>query len=367
MEQPRAQGHRPRASTHFSFRSDRSNDLSPTKTKQSKHERKISDSDRLKTHYDPATKANPNQAMNEAQPIAAALEKPTLESLRSFQHKDTQGNDIVDPDLSNPTRSRWERPLDTIKSFEAAIDGEYRRRAQSMRADQTDVMNGYNSRRSSYYGGGGGGPDQNRYSRASYHGHYQNRDSYDQGSGMGGPVGAPPQRMRYANRMQSDQSWNNRQSLYNSNGHGNGVYPMHGLQQSSHDTVHTNGSVGSHSDGPFSNDPSDNSSFERGGPVHRPQPPPHREFGEQQYGYNGFGQAPQMDGYGYGQGNAYFPPNASNGPPAPPKHVTPPAPIKLSGSGGSPRADSARPNVLSKNSSGDDKRRSWFKRRFSKD
>ena len=32
------------------------------------------------------------------------------------------------PDLSNPTRPRWERPLDTIRSFEAAIDAEYKAR-----------------------------------------------------------------------------------------------------------------------------------------------------------------------------------------------------------------------------------------------
>lgn len=31
----------------------------------------------------------------------------------------------ADPDLSNPTRPRLERPLDTIRSFEAAIDGTY--------------------------------------------------------------------------------------------------------------------------------------------------------------------------------------------------------------------------------------------------
>lgn len=238
-----------------------------------------------------------------------------------------------------------------------------------MRADQTDVMSGYNSRRSSYYGGG---PDQNRYSRASYYGHHPGRDSYDQGSGMGGPVGGHSQRMRYGNRMQSDPGWNNRQSHYNNNnnanGNANGVYPIHGLQQS-RDTVNTNGSNGSHSDGPYSNDPSsDNSSFERGGPVGRPQPPPHRDLGEQ-YGFNGFGQGPQMDTYGQGpsNGNGYFqPPQTNNGPPPPPKHVTPPAPIKLTGSGGSPPTDAGRPNVLSKNG-GDDKRRSWFKRRFSKD
>jgi hypothetical protein len=270
----------------------------------------------------------------------------------------------VDPDLSNPTRSRWERPLDTIKSFEAAIDGEYRRRAQSMRADQTDIMSGYNSRRSSYYGGGP--PDANRYSRASYYGHHPQagRDSYDNGSGMGGPVGGGPPRMRYGSRMQSDPGWNNRQAPQN----GNGVYPIHGLQQS-RDTVNTNGSNGSHSDGPYSNDrSSDNSSFERAVPVGRPQPPPQQDMGEQ-YGFNVSGKGPQMDPYGQGPSNSngYFPPTQmNNGPPPPPKHVTPPAPIKLNNTGGSPPAEAGRPNTLSKNQ-GDDKRRSWFKRRFSKD
>jgi hypothetical protein len=234
-----------------------------------------------------------------------------------------------------------------------------------MRADQTDIMSGYNSRRSSYYGGG---PEQNRYSRASYYGGRQpGRDSYDNGDGMGGPVGGPPARMRYGNRMQSDPGWNSRQSMHNSNS--NSVYPIHGLQQS-RDTVNTNGSNGSHSDGPYSNEPSsDNSSFERAGPVQRPQPPPHMDMSDQ-YAFNGFSKGPQMDQYGQGPssyGSGQYPPSQmNNGPPPPPKHVTPPAPIKLNTSGGSPAVDAGRPNILSKNS-GDDKRRSWFKRRFSKD
>jgi len=350
--QGQQQGQRPRASTRYSFRSDKSNELHQVKSNKQKHERKVSD------HYDPNTKANPNAAMNEAQPIAAALEKPTLQSLRSFQHSDASGNPIVDPDLSNPTRSRWERPLDTIKSFEAAIDGEYKRRAQSMRADQSDVMSGYNSRRSSYYGGGG--YDQNRYSRASHYGSHYQQSGYDNGSGMGGPVGGP-QRMRYGNRMQSDPGWNARQS-HNGN---NGVYPSHGMQQS-RDTVHTNGSNGSHSDGPYSNDPSDNSSFERAVPVQRPQ----QDMGEQ-YGLNGFGKGPQMDSYAQGpsNGGGYPPQNSMHqgAPPPPPKHgVAQPAPIKLGGGMNSPPAENIRPKVLSKNSN-DDKRKSWFKRRFSKD
>jgi hypothetical protein len=46
--------------------------------------------------------------------------------------------------------------------------------------------------------------------------------------------------------------------------------------------------------------------------------------------------------------------------------VPPRVPIKLDNSVQNPPAASGRPNVLSKNS-GDDKRKSWFKRRFSKD
>jgi hypothetical protein len=235
-----------------------------------------------------------------------------------------------------------------------------------MRGDQTDVMSGYNSRRSSYYGGGGyGDQNQNRFSSVS--GYYPNnrqsvvRDSYD-GYGQGGPVGGPPQRMRYGNRMQSDPGWNNRQSTH-------GVYPMNGHQQS-RDTVNTNGSNGSHSDGPYSNDPSsENSSIERARPVR----PPQQDMGEQ-HGFNGFGRGPIMEEYpqatgGY-FGGAQPPPAQSGMPPPPPKHVTAPAPIKLNSSG-APPAELARPNTLSKQNSttgaNGDKRKSWFKRRFSKD
>jgi hypothetical protein len=244
-----------------------------------------------------------------------------------------------------------------------------------MRADQTDIGSGYGSRRSSYYGGGyNNDQNQNRFSQAS--GYYSNRqsmpmrDSYD-GYGHGGPVGGPPPRMRYGNRMQSDPGWNtnnNRQSTH-------GVYPVNGYQQS-RDTVNTNGSNGSHSDGPYSNDPSsENSSIERGVPVRPPQSDMH-----EQYGSNGFGRRPIMEEYEQRPpGAGYFPPPvpqhnnmpSQNGiPPAPPKHLAQPAPIKLNSSGAPPSSEAGRPAMVSKKSSaaGDnDKRKSWFKRRFSKD
>lgn len=36
---------------------------------------------------------------------------------------------VAEPDLSNPTRSRWERPLDTIRSFDSNIEAGYKRRS----------------------------------------------------------------------------------------------------------------------------------------------------------------------------------------------------------------------------------------------
>lgn len=86
------------------------------------------------------------------QPVdAQLLEQATLGSLRKGQHLDANGNVIskrirlvrltrpvtnsspADPDLSNPTRPRLERPLDTIRSFEKAIDSGYKRRNSMMR------------------------------------------------------------------------------------------------------------------------------------------------------------------------------------------------------------------------------------------
>ena len=44
---------------------------------------------------------------------------------------DKTDSSLADPDRSNPTRPRLERPLDTIRAFEAAIDGSYERRPPS--------------------------------------------------------------------------------------------------------------------------------------------------------------------------------------------------------------------------------------------
>ncbi|KAL5416203.1 hypothetical protein PMIN03_002241 [Paraphaeosphaeria minitans] len=360
---------RPRSKSTFSFKSQNSHTNDPIrhdrKHSASGHERKVSDT--YKPHLTTTGKADPNAAMNEVQPIAAALEKPTLQSLRSFQHTDKDGVPIAEPDLSNPTRSRWERPLDTIRSFEAAIDSEYKRRAHTIRDSSTEVMSGYNSRRSSYYGGGH--HDQGRFSQAGYYGNRQAaRESWhDNGHGMGGPVGGMggPPRTRF-NRMQSDPGWNR----YPHGNGSNGVYPVQGYQQS-RDTVNTNGSNGSHSE-PYSTDPSsENSSIERSAGGMKP------DMGEQ-YGSIAFGSGriqeefhngmgPVNNGYAVQRPNGtlnYGAPTAPmrQGPPAPPVHAN--KPIKLTKSNDAGAAES-RPAPLQQQST--EKRKSWFKRRFSKD
>ena len=127
---------------------------------------------------------------------AAVFEKATIESLRAVQHKDRDGNLIgksrrvdavlcrlaldsdiavaAEPDLTNPTRSRWERPLDTIRSFDKNIEAGYKRRSLSrsgrfrdhsakdarhrlthadLVSESHDQREQLASRRSSHYGG----------------------------------------------------------------------------------------------------------------------------------------------------------------------------------------------------------------------
>jgi hypothetical protein len=75
------------------------------------------------------------QAVNEAQPFENSVpEESNRMSLQQQQGlHDVFGKPIVKPDISNPTRARDERPLDTIRSFEYAITGDnsYRDRLES--------------------------------------------------------------------------------------------------------------------------------------------------------------------------------------------------------------------------------------------
>ncbi|KAL8831139.1 MAG: hypothetical protein Q9191_001033 [Dirinaria sp. TL-2023a] len=167
-------------------------------------------------------------------------------------------------------------------------------------------------------------------------------------------------------------------ALYGQNSQG--VYPSQGYQQS-YDTVASasvNGSGGTDPWGNSTDPSSENSSIDR---VQQAQKPDLSE----QYGFSGFGGAPQYQGPileehgqdspgygqpGYGQSHTTagggFPFQGNDVPPPPPpphqlspKQNTPRTPIKL---GGSAVPAQASPPPLASS----EKRRSWLKRRFSK-
>lgn len=63
-------------------------------------------------------------AVNEAQPFEEMNMHNRTSSIGHGVLTDIFGAQIVNPDISNPTRSRDERPLDTIRGFEYSITGD---------------------------------------------------------------------------------------------------------------------------------------------------------------------------------------------------------------------------------------------------
>ncbi|PYH47924.1 uncharacterized protein BP01DRAFT_372085 [Aspergillus saccharolyticus JOP 1030-1] len=308
------------------------------------------------------TKADPMVAMSEAQPNTVALEQSTLGSLRTMQHKDQYGNIITDPDLSNPTRPRFERPLDTIRSFEAAIYGTYSSRPVSYaRTEESTPATPEYSRRGSYYGAPNGGHssrahhDQNGYpnGRGTYsrpdsyvengNGQADNYYPYNQGGGSGRP--RPPRQTR----MNTEQ---------------NG-YSQHAYQKS-YDNVTAASGSGSGSNGEAwgnSTDPSSvNSSMDQFQQQQQQQQYQQQQMAES-VGFQGFGAGPNLEG---GQpaagGRINF--GSSN-----PSAIDPNAGGPVGG-GPPPTAANNRRHLRKATNdsemSNDSKRKSWFKRRFSK-
>ena len=239
----------------------------------------------------------------------------------------------------------------------------------------------------------GYGNDQNNNRFSQVGGYYGSRtpvprpdtrpDSYYyDGYGAGPP---PPPRHRYGQRLNSDPGL----SRYaNPN---QGVYPSHGYHQS-HDTVNTGMSNGSESTGQWANstDPSsENSSIDRVNPPSaKPEP-------QETYGLTGFGGGPNFQGpileeYGSGSHGAAYPvpsvgrvpgQNISGAlpgqqqyydipPTAPPKAGQPQGQRKLMKLNSGPEIYPSQKGVAPSRSELDhtpsEKRKSWFKRRFSK-
>lgn len=313
-----------------------------------------------------------DSVLTNAPPVNAVLEESTLSPLRSVQHRDVYGNVIsmyhssntsnylkifnadhrpADPDLSNPTRPRLERPLDTIRSFEKAIDNGYKRRSSYMRSESDSNIQQPYDRRQSGYGksphsrthsslanrlaiGYDAGPNQNRYANGNGGGYYGGQRAESMVGG-GGPRRHPNARMGSESMM-----------------YGQRQYPQHAHQQSQ--------DTGSDSTGPWANstDPSsENSSIDRIAPPAKP-------YGENGYPNNAYGQ----NGFGPGQHGfqGAIPEEGGSYPMrggAPPVQAPERRPIPLGNSGDAPMPGGSLPSTKRPEA---EKRKSWLSRRFSK-
>lgn len=86
--------------------------------------REVSDKVDSNIHDPILTAVNEAQPFEEANQSRYAERRPSYLSQESGDLKDIFGQPIVNPDMLNPTRSRNERPLDTIRAFEYAITGD---------------------------------------------------------------------------------------------------------------------------------------------------------------------------------------------------------------------------------------------------
>ncbi|EPS44646.1 hypothetical protein H072_1335 [Dactylellina haptotyla CBS 200.50] len=119
---------------------------------------------------------DPTRAITEEEPWAIAQQAG--KGISQLRHKDQFGNEIVDPDRSNPTRHRMERPLDTIRNFEKAIYNDYERDFYPRRSNRHGNGSTYDQqasqRGSTAYQYG----DQS--ARQSVYENYENGNSYSQ-------------------------------------------------------------------------------------------------------------------------------------------------------------------------------------------
>jgi len=359
-----------RKSRSFSFRSDKS--LGSGNHKIDLHETSA-EKEAKRLHG----KADPTLAMNEAEPAEVAAQgKSSLAPLRAIQHRDAFGNPIADPDKSNPTRSRWERPLDTIRSFEAAIDGQYSSRRSMLRSDSESVAWG-NNKRNSYYGGGNGG---GRFSHDSYYnsrppsmmygsrpdgsssqhdlrqGGAGPRDTYYDQQGPGGSY--PPAQHNQGRRGYPRMSSEPPPFAPGARQQGNGDYAIPPNHRSYETVASASGSGSSAEPSGYQTDPtsSDNSSVERVHAAPRSQPPLN-DYGigfspSSTYQPPAFSVGHQPAGANWGA-NGYSMAGGGAPPPVPQKG---PMPVLRKPTAMQVQQRPAAP----------EKRKSWFSRRFSK-
>lgn len=120
------------------FRSNSTRDAKPTMSQNMEYQSKSTNDYKLHSAnvHDPIlTAVNEQQPFEQANNNSRDARRPSYLSQESNDLKDIFGNSIRQGDMSNPTRSRNERPLDTIRGFEYAISGDlsYRDQLETLR------------------------------------------------------------------------------------------------------------------------------------------------------------------------------------------------------------------------------------------
>ncbi|KAH7257374.1 hypothetical protein BKA59DRAFT_106173 [Fusarium tricinctum] len=342
----------------FSFHSQKSHKSSGSKDLQETHAEK--EAKRLHS------KADPTLAISEAEPseIAAMVTESNFAPLRSMQHKDAFGNSIEDPDKSNPTRNRWERPLDTIRSFEAAIDGGYSRK--SLYRTETDSQANWNRRNSSYT------TNPPRFPRESYYnnrpisfkpdGNQQDmasssRSNHFDGQAYNNGYGTGPSRQRMS-RMQSEPQYQN--------GHDQNIYPLPNKDRS-YETVTSAAGSGNSDHAGYHTDPtsSDNSSIDRTMPAKRREP--FNEYASSSYQPQQSYQSRPYPATGMnGNGQPQVPPPSHAQPTMTPAQAPVTAQKQKNTLLRRTSTQQSAQQTQQSAEAGGDKRKSWFSRRFSK-
>ncbi|KAK5077515.1 hypothetical protein LTR70_009593 [Exophiala xenobiotica] len=312
-------------------------------------------------------KSDPTNPLHEAQPGQVALEHSNLEDIRVGQYKDWEGNVITDPDRSNPTRPRMERPLDTIRAFNAAAEGTSSRRSSYQRPPSFSGWENGPAQRGSNYGPPNGmysqsgrpGPRSvsggSGYYRHSSYG-YMRPDSFPE---EGGPVqqGPPrPPHMRHPSQpyMQPDDSptsAHSHQPSYETMTSGSDEMSKStnpSSQNSSYDQLHQMGPPkpqGEYLPSPYR---------QNGGPMRNPYPPSAMPNGYGNGYNNGYGRRPSgpMDDYGM-EPTPVSPQRQVNG------STNRVAPMKMS-------LQRTNSNAQTQRVEEEPKRQSWLKRKLSR-
>ncbi|RMZ81214.1 hypothetical protein DV737_g2643, partial [Chaetothyriales sp. CBS 132003] len=354
-------------------------------SRRSKESKKLDLTESSKDKKRLNTKADPSKALAEATPAEIAQSETTIDNLRRLSVNDSQGNKITEPDRSNPTRYRFERPLDTIRSFNAAAEGTSHRRSSFNAHNRSDGPSPVPSPR------GRPGPPAGYY-----------RNSY--ATGAPGSVVEDAQEFQYYNGHSQPPRMRHPANPYPSNGngpHGNAGFlqesPVSGSPRSNQPSYETMTNGSDAENGKSTNPSSLNSSHDQIYQLRKPDTYGGHGHGQQRqqehvqnYPYAADTQMPSAgarnhDGYRGGRAGPYGQQQHSlshggayGGPVQPGPGPAPAAKENGAPGGGSPvkgprqpiKLDGGRPatSIPPTTSNGPDgsKRQSWLKRTFSR-